>query len=56
MPTASMDARPSITGSVATPMVMPLGSRMTIWSAPGLDPRLAEHVREQRALPAGVAD
>ena len=56
MPTASRDSRPSMTGSVATPMVMPLTSRMTIWSAPGLDPRLAEQRGQQRALPAGVAD
>jgi len=55
MPTASMDARPSITGSVATPMVIPLTSRITIWSAPvwipALRSRSASSVPSQRALP-----
>ena len=34
MATASIESRPSSVGSVATPMVIPCTSRMTIWSAP----------------------
>ena len=55
MPTASSDVRPSMTGSVATPMVIPLTSRMTIWSAPDCIPasrsRSARSTPCQRALP-----
>ena len=55
MATASIESRPSRTGSVATPMVIPLTSRITIWSAPTWMPALrkmgARSVPCQRALP-----
>ncbi len=55
MPTASSDFRPSMTGSVATPIVIPLTSRMTIWSAPDCIPASrstsARRMPCQRALP-----
>ena len=56
MPTASIDFRPSMTGSVATPMVIPLTSRMTIWSAPDCIPASRSTSASSDALPAGVAD
>ena len=55
MATASIESRPSRIGSVATPMVIPCTSRMTIWSAPRWMPALrrigASSVPCHRALP-----
>ena len=55
IPTASSDARPSMTGSVATPRFIPLTSRMTIWVAPFCTPaslsRSASSAPCHRALP-----